>query len=159
MCGFNSDPSVCRKGGDYFLVTSSFTFHPSIPIYHSRDLVHWRSIGSVIVRPERLPLDSLRFNRGVYAADISYNPHNDTFYVVNTCVDGIGNFAVKCRDPFAGDWSDPIPLPEAEGIDPRSSSTTTAVPTSATTACRPADGSGTATAPSGCGSTTSTGTA
>ncbi len=118
LCGFNSDPSVCRKGVDYFLVTSSFTFHPSIPIYHSRDLVHWRSIGSVIVRPERLPLDSLRFNRGVYAADISYNPHNDTFYVVNTCVDGIGNFAVKCRDPFAGDWSDPIPLPEAEGIDP-----------------------------------------
>lgn len=118
LCGFNSDPSVCRKGRDYFLVTSSFTFHPSIPIYHSRDLVHWRAIGSVIVRPDRLPLDSLRFNRGVYAADISYNPRNDTFYVVNTCVDGIENFVVKCRDPFAGDWSNPIPLPEAEGIDP-----------------------------------------
>lgn len=118
LCGFNSDPSVCRKGGDYFLVTSSFTFHPSIPIYHSRDLVHWRQLGFVIVRPERLPLDSLRFNRAVYAADISYNPRNDTFYVVNTCVDGIGNFVVKCRDPFAGDWCDPIPLPEVEGIDP-----------------------------------------
>lgn len=115
LCGFNSDPSICRKGGDYFLVTSSFTFYPSIPIYHSRDLVHWRPIGFVT---DRLPLDSLRFNRAVYAADISYNPHNDTFYVVNTCVDGIENFVVKCRDPFAGDWGEPIPLPEAEGIDP-----------------------------------------
>ena len=118
LAGFHPDPSVCRKGDDYFLVNSSFTFYPSIPIFHSRDLVHWRQLGFVLDRPGQVPLDSLRFNRGIYAPDISYNPHNDTFYVVNTCVDGIGNFVVKCRDPFAGGWSDPIPLPEVEGIDP-----------------------------------------
>jgi len=118
LAGFHPDPSICRKGGDYFLVNSSFTFYPSIPIFHSRDLVHWRQIGFVLDRPEQAPLDSLRFNRAVYAPDISYNPRNDTFYVVNTCVDGIGNFVVKCRDPFAGGWSDPIPLPQVEGIDP-----------------------------------------
>lgn len=118
LAGFHPDPSVCRKGDDYFLVNSSFTFWPSIPIFHSRDLVHWRQLGFVLDRPGQAPLDSLRFNRGIYAPDISYNPHNDTFYVVNTCVDGIGNFVVKCRDPFAGGWSDPIPLPEVEGIDP-----------------------------------------
>ncbi|MDE6446439.1 MAG: glycoside hydrolase family 43 protein [Alistipes sp.] len=118
LAGFHPDPSICRKGDDYFLVNSSFTFYPSIPIFHSRDLVHWRQLGFVLDRPEQVPLDSLRFNRAIYAPDISYNPHNDTFYVINTCVDGIENFIVKCRDPFAGNWSDPIPLPEVEGIDP-----------------------------------------
>ncbi len=118
LSGFRPDPSICRKGEDYFLVNSSFTFYPSIPIYHSRDLVHWRQLGHVLDRPSQMPLDSLRFNRGIYAPDISYNPHNDTFYVVNTCVDGGENFVVKCRDPFAGGWSDPILLPEVEGIDP-----------------------------------------
>lgn len=118
LAGFHPDPSVCRKGGDYFLVNSSFTFWPSIPVFHSRDLVHWRPLGFVLDRPGQAPLDSLRFNRGIYAPDISYNPYNDTFYVVNTCVDGIENFVVKCRDPFAGGWSDPILLPEVEGIDP-----------------------------------------
>ncbi|MDE6375505.1 MAG: glycoside hydrolase family 43 protein [Alistipes sp.] len=118
LAGFHPDPSICRKGDDYFLVNSSFTFFPSIPIFHSRDLVHWRQLGFVLDRPGQAPLDSLRFNRGIYAPDISYNPHNDTFYVINTCVDGIGNFIVKCRDPFRGDWSDPILLPEVEGIDP-----------------------------------------
>ena len=116
LSGFNSDPSICRKGDDYFIITSSFTFWPSIPLWHSRDLVHWQPLGSVI---ETLELDELKFNRGVYAADISYNPHNDTFYVVNTCVDGIGNFVVKSRDPFSGEWSAPIVIPEAGyGIDP-----------------------------------------
>ncbi|MCM1250629.1 MAG: glycoside hydrolase family 43 protein, partial [Alistipes sp.] len=118
LAGFHPDPSICRRGDDYFLVNSSFTFFPSIPIFHSRDLVHWRQIGFVLDRPGQVPLDSLRFNRAVYAPDISYNPHNDTFYVINTCVDGIENFIVKCRDPFAGEWSDPILLPEVEGIDP-----------------------------------------
>ncbi|MDE6857599.1 MAG: family 43 glycosylhydrolase, partial [Alistipes sp.] len=28
------------------------------------------------------------------------------------------NYIVKCKDPLAGVWSDPIPLPEVEGIDP-----------------------------------------
>ncbi|MDE5695560.1 MAG: family 43 glycosylhydrolase, partial [Alistipes sp.] len=74
LAGFHPDPSVCRRGDDYFLVNSSFTFYPSIPIFHSRDLVHWRQLGFVIDRPGQVPLDSLRFNRGIYAPDISYNP-------------------------------------------------------------------------------------
>src|SRR6188768_4151039 len=40
--GFHPDPSVCRVGEDYFLVTSSFEYVPGVPIFHSRDLMHWR---------------------------------------------------------------------------------------------------------------------
>lgn len=118
LSGFHPDPSICRKGGDYFLVNSTFTFFPAIPVWHSRDLVNWRRAGYAVDRPSQLALDSLRFNRGVYAPDISYNPHNDTFYIINTCVDGVGNYVIKCKAPLAGGWSDPIPLPEVEGIDP-----------------------------------------
>lgn len=118
LSGFHPDPSICRRGGDYFLVNSTFTFYPAIPVWHSRDLVNWRRVGYAVDRPSQLALDSLRFNRGVYAPDISYNPHNDTFYIVNTCVDGVENYVIKCKDPLSGGWSDPIPLSGVEGIDP-----------------------------------------
>lgn len=28
LCGFYPDPSICRKGDDYFLVNSSFSYYP-----------------------------------------------------------------------------------------------------------------------------------
>ena len=39
--GYNPDPSVCRVGEDYYLVTSSFEDFPGVPVYHSRDMVNW----------------------------------------------------------------------------------------------------------------------
>ncbi|CAI0647457.1 unnamed protein product [Colletotrichum noveboracense] len=36
--GFNPDPSICRVGHDFFLVTSTFEYFPGIPIYHNKDL-------------------------------------------------------------------------------------------------------------------------
>ena len=41
LSGFYPDPSICRVGDDYYLVNSSFEFFPGVPIFHSRDLVHW----------------------------------------------------------------------------------------------------------------------
>jgi len=41
LSGFFPDPSVCRKGEDYFMVNSTFAYYPGIPVLHSRDLVHW----------------------------------------------------------------------------------------------------------------------
>ena len=38
--GFYPDPSICRVGEDYYLVTSSFTWFPGLPIYPSRDLTN-----------------------------------------------------------------------------------------------------------------------
>ncbi len=119
LSGFYPDPSICRKGEDYFLVCSSFAYYPGVPIFHSRDLVHWTSLGHVLNRPSQLQLkEGLRLSGGIYAPAISYNPHNDTFYMITTDVDGIGNFIVKTEDPFAQSWSDPIPLPKVGGIDP-----------------------------------------
>ena len=45
--GFYPDPSVCRVGKDYYLVTSSAEYFPGIPVFHSLDLIHWEQIGPV----------------------------------------------------------------------------------------------------------------
>ena len=54
--GFYPDPSICRVGEDYYLVNSTFEYFPGLPIFHSRDLVHWRQLGHVLDRPSQLPL-------------------------------------------------------------------------------------------------------
>lgn len=42
--GFHPDPSICRVGSDYYLVTSTFEYFPGIALFHSRDLVNWKQI-------------------------------------------------------------------------------------------------------------------
>ena len=113
------DPSICRVGNDYYLVNSSFAYYPGVPIWHSTDLQHWTRLGYVLNRPSQLNLKSgLVMTGGIYAPDISYNPHNKLFYLITTDVNGIGNFFVTTDDPKKGVWSDPIRLPEVGGIDP-----------------------------------------
>ncbi len=40
--GFYPDPSICRVGDDFYMITSSFMLFPGVPIFHSTDLVTWR---------------------------------------------------------------------------------------------------------------------
>ena len=112
--GFYPDPSITRVGDDYYLINSTFAFYPGIPVFHSKDLVHWTQIGNAIDRPSMLDFSGLATSRGVFAPDISY--HDGTFYIVNTCVDCKGNFVITAKDP-KGPWSDPVWLPFG-GIDP-----------------------------------------
>ena len=116
--GWYSDPSFCTNGeGDYFLVTSTFSYFPGVPLFHSRDLVNWKQVGHVLDRPSQLTgLGRQHTSGGIYAPDIKYNPKNRTYYMITTNV-GAGNFLVKTQDPF-GPWSEPILLPQVQGIDP-----------------------------------------
>ena len=116
MAGFYPDPSVCRKGDTYYLVTSSFSFFPGVPIFESKDLVNWKQVGHVLDRESQLPLGNQRVSAGIFAPAISYNEKNKTFYMITTNV-GKGNFYVKTQDPAKG-WSDPVYLKEVGGIDP-----------------------------------------
>ena len=115
LSGFHSDPSVTAANGKFYLVASTFTFFPGIPVFESEDLVHWKQVGNAIHRPEQLDFDGLGVSRGVFAPAIEF--HDGTFYVVNTSVDAGGNFIVTATDP-AGPWSDPAWLPGIGGIDP-----------------------------------------
>lgn len=116
IAGFAPDPSICRKGDTYYLVNSSFSFFPGVPIYKSKDLVNWESIGHVLDRKSQLPLQGQKVSGGIFAPAISYNEKNKTFYMITTNV-GAGNFFVKSKDPEKG-WSEPIYLRKVGGIDP-----------------------------------------
>ncbi len=117
IAGFYPDPSICRKGDDYYLVNSSFSYYPGVPIWHSKDLVSWKQIGHVLDRPSQLKLNGLELSEGIFAPTIRYNEANNTFYMICTVVSGIKNFLVKTNDLSKG-WSEPILLPEVRGIDP-----------------------------------------
>lgn len=115
--GCYPDPAITRKGDDYYMVVSSFAMFPGVPIFHSKDLVNWKQIGHVLDRTSQLNVHDTWISQGVYAPGITYNPHNDTFYMINTAfAGGLGNFIVKTKDPMKG-WSEPIKL-AFNGIDP-----------------------------------------
>ncbi len=113
--GFYPDPSICRVSDDYYLVTSTFSYAPGVPIFHSKDLMHWNQIGHVLERESQLKLDHCKMSEGIYAPTIRY--HKGIYYMVTTNVAGGGNFYVTSDKP-EGPWSDPIYLGGAEGIDP-----------------------------------------
>lgn len=117
--GFYPDPSICRVGDDYYMVTSTFEYFPGVPIFHSKDLVNWKQIGHVLDRPSQLNLDGTPTSRGIYAPTIRY--HQGVFYMITTFVESATgarrNFFVTAKDP-AGSWSDPYWLNDAPGIDP-----------------------------------------
>jgi xylan 1,4-beta-xylosidase len=115
LAGFYADPSICRVGDDYYLINSSFSYFPGLPIFHSKDLVSWKQIGHAMNRPEQLDLDGAGVSRGLFAPDITY--HKGIFYIVCTLIDKLGNFVITAIDP-KGPWSNPIALPEVNGIDP-----------------------------------------
>ncbi|MVN77610.1 family 43 glycosylhydrolase [Hymenobacter sp. HMF4947] len=115
LTGFYPDPSITKVGKDYYLVNSTFSYFPGIPVMHSRDLKNWQQVSNVISRPSQMNFLGDRMTRGLFAPAIEY--HNGTYYVTCTLIDHKGNFVVTAKNP-AGPWSDPTFLPEVRGIDP-----------------------------------------
>src|SRR5690554_3573364 len=78
--GFYPDPSVCKGPDGYYMVNSTFSYFPGIPIFYSPDLVHWEQIGNVMSRPDQLQLGGLGISTdGIYAPTVEYN--DGKFYV------------------------------------------------------------------------------
>ena len=115
--GCYPDPAITRKGDDYYMVCSSFAMFPGVPIFHSKDLVNWTDLGGVLDDVSEFNPHNTGISQGVYAPGITYNPHNDTFYMIVTAFSGgLGNIIVKTKDPMKG-WGSPIKL-DFGGIDP-----------------------------------------
>lgn len=111
--GFSPDPSICRVGQDYYLVTSTFEYFPGIPVYHSRDLVNWEQIGNCISWGNPVSLDSFPESGGIWAPTIR---HTGGMFYVTAAVEKQGNFIVHTKDP-SGVWSKPAWV-DIGGIDP-----------------------------------------
>lgn len=115
--GCYPDPAITKKGDDYYMVCSSFAMFPGVPIFHSKDLVNWTDLGGVLNNAAEFNPHDTGISEGVYAPGITYNSHNDTFYMIVTAFSGgLGNIIVKTKDPVKG-WGSPIKL-DFGGIDP-----------------------------------------
>lgn len=118
--GFRPDPSIVRVGEDYYMVNSSFTWFPAIPISHSRDLVHWEPVGHVLTDPENAMLQGLEGGHGYWAPDISY--YSGRFYVTATLRRNDDHPRPRAQIVTSapapeGPW-DPPAVIEENGIDP-----------------------------------------
>jgi alpha-N-arabinofuranosidase len=118
--GFYPDPSIIRVDNDFYIVNSSFEYFPAIPIWHSRDLVHWRQIGNAIDRAEQnLNLSDVNPSGGVQAATIRH--HNGIFYITSTRISkpwpgSDYHFVITATD-INGPWSQCHFIDDAYGID------------------------------------------
>ncbi|MEI6169279.1 MAG: glycoside hydrolase 43 family protein [bacterium] len=110
-----SDPDVIRHGRDFWMVASSFTATPGLPILHSYDLVNWTLVNHAI---RQVPHESYREVRpgcGVWAPSIRF--HNNLFWVVFPMPDE-GIYVTTATDP-RDEWCEPWLLQAAKGwIDP-----------------------------------------
>ncbi|HOI54594.1 MAG TPA: glycoside hydrolase family 43 protein [Phycisphaerae bacterium] len=122
--GFHPDPCICRKGDDFYIANSSFQWWPGVPIYHSRDLVHWRLLGYGLTRRSQLEMDRIPDSGGIWAPALSYREADGLFYLVYTNVNRTSryaplempNYVVTAEDP-RGPWSEPVYL-NCTGFDP-----------------------------------------
>lgn len=120
--GFNPDPCICRKGNDYYIVTSTFEWMPGLPVYHSRDLKHWELFTHVLAEEGIVDLKKLASSKGIWAPCLTYCEAEDLFYVVYGCMNSMNaryfdcdNFVIKAKD-IRGPWSRPVYLHSA-GFD------------------------------------------
>src|SRR5574344_1797056 len=88
--GYHPDPSVCRVGSDFYLVNSSFQYFPGVPVFHSKDLMHWQQIGNVLDRESQSNLKGGSSWTGIYAPTIRYN--DGVYYMITTKMGHGGNF-------------------------------------------------------------------
>ena len=111
-----SDPDAIRVGNDYYMVSSSFTHIPGLPILHSKDLVNWRIIGHALKKqPPYDVYDKVQHGAGVWAPSIRY--HNNEFFIYYPDPD-FGIYLVKAKN-INGPWSEPVLIAAGKGlIDP-----------------------------------------
>lgn len=120
--GFNPDPCICRKGEDYYLVTSTFEWFPGLPVYHSKDLKNWELLTHILTDDEKVDLKKLPSAKGVWAPCLTYCEAEDMFYVVygvmnsmNARYFDVDNYLITAKD-IQGPWSEPVYLHSA-GFD------------------------------------------
>src|SRR5207248_7570399 len=79
-------PSICRAGDDFYLVNSTFEYFPGLPIYHSKDLVHWKLIANALNRPSQLPLKRATDHGGLDRKSTRLNSSHRTISYAVFCL-------------------------------------------------------------------------
>lgn len=110
-----SDPDAIRVGEDYFMIASSFSNVPGLPLLHSKDLVNWKVVNYILKELPEKRYDTPVHGCGVWAPAIRY--HEGTYFACFPMPDE-GIYMCTATDPF-GEWSKPVNIRRGAGwIDP-----------------------------------------
>lgn len=99
--GDHPDPTLLKAGDDFYHCGSSFHFTPYLPIYHSKDLVHWEVI-SRVVPPAKAGWVADKPSGGIWQGAITYFYGSYWIYFSAS-----GQWFCKASSP-AGPWSAPV---------------------------------------------------
>ncbi len=118
-----SDPDAIRVGDDYYMVASSFSNAPGLPLLHSCDLVNWKVVNYCIDRIPEFRYRNPIHGCGVWAPSIRF--HNGTFYVcfpmpdegiyMTTAANPLGKWSVPVNIRRGAGWIDPCPFWDDDG--------------------------------------------
>lgn len=114
--GYYPDPTICRVKDDFYLVCSSFEMCPGLPVFHSKDLVHWEQISNAMTKENGLYVKRNCGVGGLMAPTIRYSKEKQLFYIINANFSDKGNYIITAKDP-KGPWSMPHWLDDIPGID------------------------------------------
>lgn len=95
------DPTLLKVGDDFYHCGSSFHFNPYLPIYHSKDLVHWQVI-SRVVYPSEAGFVTDRPSAGIWQGALTYFYGSYWIYFSAN-----GQWFSKSNSPY-GPWSKPV---------------------------------------------------
>jgi beta-xylosidase len=103
--GDHPDPTLLKVGTDFYHCGSSFHFNPYLPIYHSKDLVHWKVISRVLP-PANTDMVGDRPGGGVWQGAITYFYGSYWIYFSSG-----GQWFSRATSP-EGPWTAPVRVKE-----------------------------------------------
>ncbi|KAL4804418.1 glycosyl hydrolase [Aspergillus unguis] len=125
--GWHSDPScvfVPEWDNTFFCTTSSFLAFPGLPIYASKDLIHWKHASNAYNRRADIPgmlTSTGGQQQGPFASTLRM--HEGEMYIVTAYIgdDNPPQYLLwTTTDPFSDDaWTGPVTIPNpSSAIDP-----------------------------------------
>ncbi len=107
------DPDVIKYKDCFLMVTSSFNFVPGLPLYYSKDLIHWKLVTYLFPRLPGKKFNNVHLGHGIWAPSI--RKYKDTIYVLAPFPDE-GIYVCKSKNPLKK-WSKPYHLLKGKGIE------------------------------------------
>ena len=99
--GDHPDPTLLKVGDDFYHCGSTFHFNPYMPVYHSKDLVHWEVIARVLPQSKAAWVNDHPAT-GIWQGAITYFYGSYWIYF-----SAGGQWFCKANSP-AGPWSAPV---------------------------------------------------
>jgi xylan 1,4-beta-xylosidase len=95
LTGIYPDPIICRVSAGYYIVNSTFSYYPGIPVFYCKDLVHRKNIDNPMDLPEQLGQNNFDVSRRIFTNAVRCK--EETFYITSTLVNKGGNFVFTSK--------------------------------------------------------------